>query len=168
MASPARTTTYVQPAWRPLREADLAYVAALEAQIHAAPWTIGNFRDALAAGYSARVGELDGRILAYGVLMLAPGEAQLLNLSVVPDARRRGFGRALLRRFVADARRLGAEQLFLEVRVSNTSAIALYESEGFRKIARRVSYYPPSADGVREDALVMRLALARPPLPAAP
>ena len=37
--------------WRPLRDGDLAYVAALEAQIHAAPWTIGNFRDALAAGY---------------------------------------------------------------------------------------------------------------------
>ena len=168
MASPARIASPFQLAWRPLREADVAYVAALEAQIHAAPWTVGNFRDALAAGYSARVGELEGRILAYGVLMLGAGEAQLLNLSVVPDARRRGFGRALLRRFVADARRLGAEQLFLEVRVSNASAIALYDSEGFKAIARRVSYYPPSADGVREDALVMRVALVRPPLPAAP
>lgn len=167
MATPARATAYTQPAWRPLREGDLSYVAALEAQIHAAPWTVGNFRDALAAGYSARVGELDGRILAYGVLMLAPGEAQLLNLSVVPDARRRGFGRALLRRFVADARRLGADQLFLEVRVSNVTAITLYQSEGFQSIARRVSYYPPSADGTREDALVMRLALGH-PSPLAP
>jgi ribosomal-protein-alanine N-acetyltransferase len=168
MASPARATPQLQLAWRPLRDADVGYVAALEAQIHAAPWTVGNFRDALAAGYSARVGERDGRILAYGVLMLGAGEAQLLNLSVVPDARRRGFGRALLRRFVADARRLGAEQLFLEVRVSNAPAIALYEAEGFTAIARRASYYPPSPDGAREDALVMRLALARPPLPAAP
>ena len=56
--------------WRPLGEADLAYVAALEAQIHLAPWTMGNFRDALAAGYSARVGEREFRIVAYGVLML--------------------------------------------------------------------------------------------------
>ena len=45
---------------------DVAYVAALEAQIHAAPWTLANFRDALAAGYSARVGEREGRIVAYG------------------------------------------------------------------------------------------------------
>src|SRR5580765_7998853 len=102
--------------WRPLREDDVAHVAALEAQIHAAPWTIGNFRDALAAGYAARVGERDGRIVAYGVLMFAPGEAQILNLSVVPDARREGLGRALLRHFVDDARRLGAEQVCLEVR----------------------------------------------------
>ena len=53
------------------------------------PGSSENFREALAAGYSARVGEREGRIIAYGVLMRAPGEAQLLNLSVVPDARRR-------------------------------------------------------------------------------
>ena len=68
--------------WRPLAGDDLAYVAALEAQIHAAPWTLGNFRDALAAGYSTRIAEREGRIVAYGVLMLAPGEAQILNISV--------------------------------------------------------------------------------------
>jgi ribosomal-protein-alanine acetyltransferase len=147
--------------WRPLATDDLAYVAALEAQIHLAPWTLGNFRDALAAGYCARAGERGGRIVAYGVLMLAPGEAQLLNLSVVPDARRQGLGRLLLAQFVDDSRRLGAEQMFLEVRVGNAAAIALYESAGFMRIARRVAYYPPTpSTGVREDALVMRRALA--------
>ncbi len=147
-------------AWRPLCEADLAYVAALEAQIHAAPWTMGNFRDALAAGYSACVGERECRIVAYGVLMWAPGEAQILNLSVVPDARREGLGRTLLRRFVDDARRLAAEQIFLEVRASNVAAISLYETEGFAPVARRVGYYPGAAtDAEREDALVMRRAL---------
>ncbi|HEY1325918.1 MAG TPA: ribosomal protein S18-alanine N-acetyltransferase [Casimicrobiaceae bacterium] len=151
-------------AWRPLRADDLAYVAALEAQIHLAPWTLGNFRDALAAGYAARVGERGGRIVAYGVLMLAPGEAQLLNLSVVPDSRREGLGRTLLLQFVEDARRMGAEQMFLEVRVSNAPAIALYEGEGFTPIARRVSYYPPApVSGMREDALVMRRELRTEP-----
>ena len=146
--------------WRPLGEADLAYVTALEAQIHLAPWTMGNFRDALAAGYSARVGEREFRILAYGVLMLAPGEAQILNLSVVPDARREGLGRALLRRFVDDARRCDAEQIFLEVRTSNVAAIGLYVAEGFAPVARRADYYPGvTADAPREDAIVMRRAL---------
>lgn len=136
---------------------DVAYVAALEAQIHAAPWTIANFRDALAAGYSARVGEREGRIVAYGVLMPAPGEAQLLNLSVVPDARRAGLGRELLEQFLVDAQRLNAEHVFLEVRVSNLPAIALYERAGFERIARRVAYYPVTLnDSSREDALVMR------------
>jgi ribosomal-protein-alanine N-acetyltransferase len=145
--------------WRPMEAADLAYVAALEAQIHAAPWTLGNFRDALNAGYSAQVGEREGRIVAFGVLMLGPGEAQLLNLSVVPDARRQSLGAALLARFVEDARRCGAEQMFLEVRAGNAAAIALYEAAGFARIARRAAYYPATATLPAEDALVMRLAL---------
>jgi len=150
--------------WRPLAAHDLPVVAALEARIHAAPWTERNFRDALAAGYSARVGVQADRIVAYGVLMLGPGEAQLLNLSVVPESRRGGLGRALLDQFIDDARRLGAEQLFLEVRVGNRGAIALYETAGFASIARRIAYYPPSTKGAaREDALVMRRALTRMP-----
>ncbi len=99
--------------------------------------------------------------------MLAPGEAQILNLSVVPDARREGLGRQLLRRFIDDARRLGAEQIFLEVRVSNVAAIGLYDAEGFAAVGRRDGYYPGiGADAPREDALVMRLSLLPPaPLP---
>ncbi|MFO1317898.1 MAG: ribosomal protein S18-alanine N-acetyltransferase [Burkholderiales bacterium] len=148
--------------WRPMRDADVGYVAALEAQIHAAPWTAGNFRDALAAGYGAQVGEREGRIVAYGVLMLGPGEAQLLNLSVVPDTRRQGLGSELLTRFLREAVRLHAELVFLEVRVSNAAAIALYERAGFQRIARRDAYYPPGPDGTREDALVMRRIVGAP------
>lgn len=142
-----------------MRVADTVYVAALEAQIHAAPWTAGNFRDAIAAGYAAQVAERDGRIVAFGVMMLGPGEAQILDVSVVPDARRAGLGRELLLRFVDDAARMGAAQVFLEVRVSNVPAIALYEGEGFVRIGRRAAYYPKGADGIREDALVMRKEL---------
>lgn len=153
--------------WRPLAAHDLPVVAALEARIHAAPWSERNFRDALAAGYSARVGARYERIVAYGVLMLGPGEAQLLNLSVVPEARRMGLGRALLYQFIDDARRLHADQLFLEVRIGNRPAIALYETAGFMAIARRIAYYPPpNPGGSREDALVMRrelIALPRVP-----
>src|SRR5258708_38087725 len=65
--------------WRPMHENDIAVVAELESQAHVAPWTSGNFRDALAAGYGTTVGQLGGTIVAYGVLMRAPGETQLLN-----------------------------------------------------------------------------------------
>ena len=160
MATLPRPATRHDLQWRPLRVDDLAEVAALEARIHIAPWTIGKFRDALAAGYSSRVGERDYRIIAYGVLMISPGEAQILNLSVVPDARREGIGRALLRQFIDDARNFRVDQVFLEVRASNVGAIGLYESEGFAPVARRVSYYPGAAtDDPREDAIVMRRAV---------
>ena len=140
MASLPKLPLPVPVRWRPLAAQDLPVVAALEARIHAAPWSERNFRDALAAGYSARVGLRGDRIVAYGVLMLGPGEAQLLTLSVVPDARRMGLGRVLLQQFIDDARRLYADQLFLEVRVGNRAAIALYEAAGFVSIARRVAF----------------------------
>src|SRR5574338_1600620 len=113
MASLPKPPVLVPVQWRPLAAHDLPVVAALEVRIHAAPWSERNFRDALSAGYSARVGVRGERIVAYGVLMLAPGEAQLLNLSVVPEARRHGLGRALLAQFIDSARQLGADQLFL-------------------------------------------------------
>ncbi|HVP88647.1 MAG TPA: ribosomal protein S18-alanine N-acetyltransferase [Casimicrobiaceae bacterium] len=146
--------------WRPLRTEDVPAVAALEHESHLAPWTPDNFIDALAAGYSLTVGVTADMIVAYGVLLLAPGEAQLLNLTVAPRARRQGLGRTLLKRFLAAARLRGAEQCFLEVRVSNSAAIALYAAERFVAVARRVAYYPPAATKEREDALVMRRALA--------
>lgn len=151
----------LQPAmvlWRPLAEGDIEDVAALEREAHAAPWTAGNFGDALAAGYGMTVGVIDHVIVAYAVLLFAPGEAQILNLTVAPEARRRRLGRTLLRRLLGEAKRRGASQCFLEVRVSNTAAIALYAGEGFAPIARRIGYYPAGADA-REDAIVMRKSL---------
>jgi ribosomal-protein-alanine N-acetyltransferase len=159
-ASLAREFDAAAMLWRPLRVEDVPAVAALEREAHIAPWTAGNFTDALAAGYSMTVGEAGRSIVAYGVLLLAPGEAQLLNLTVAASARRRGLGRMLLRRFLADAKARGAEQCFLEVRVSNTAAISLYAAEAFVPVARRVAYYPPQVTGLREDALVMRRALS--------
>ncbi|HEV3240501.1 MAG TPA: ribosomal protein S18-alanine N-acetyltransferase [Casimicrobiaceae bacterium] len=159
-ATLARNAIAATVLWRPLTESDLEAVAALEREAHAAPWTAGNFRDALAAGYGMAVGVAGGAVVAYGVLLFAPGEVQLLNLTVAPVARRQGIGRALLQRFLDDARARGAEQCFLEVRVTNEAAIALYMQEGFAAVARRTGYYPAAEAGLREDALVMRRALA--------
>lgn len=159
-ATLARNVAAASLVFRPLAEADIEAVVALECEAHAAPWTAGNFRDALAAGYGTAVGTANGVVVAYGILLFAPGEVQLLNLTVAPVVRRLGIGRALLRRFLADARARGAEQCFLEVRVSNEAAIALYAEEGFMTVGRRANYYPAPGPGAREDALVMRRALA--------
>jgi [ribosomal protein S18]-alanine N-acetyltransferase len=154
------TSSAPEIVWRPMCETDVAVVAAIESGAHVAAWTAGNFRDALAAGYSATVGEANGVIVAYGVLMLAPGEAQLLSLTVIDALRRRGIGRELLQRFLGDAAALGADQCFLEVRISNAAAIGLYTAAGFVPVARRAGYYPATLTGdAREDALVLRRAL---------
>jgi ribosomal-protein-alanine N-acetyltransferase len=138
-------------------ERDLDEVTAIENAIYSHPWTRGNFSDSLRARYECRTWRLGGALIGYFVLMVAAGEAHLLNLSVRASEQRSGHGSALLREACAIARRLGARNLFLEVRPSNHGAQALYRRFGFRNVAVRRGYYP--AHGGREDALVLTLSL---------
>ncbi len=101
--------------------------------------------------------ENDGVLVGYGVLSIAADEAHVLNVCIDPYSQTRGLGRRLFRALVKLARDHGAQRVFLEVRPSNTPAVALYHSEGFNEIGRRPRYYP-AKDG-REDALVMAMEL---------
>ncbi|MCZ7564457.1 MAG: GNAT family N-acetyltransferase [Burkholderiales bacterium] len=105
-----------QPAFRPLVERDLPAVMAIERDLYEYPWSPGNFRDSLAAGYSCWAMAAPHGLLGYAVLMLGAGEAHLLNLSIARDAQRRGHGTRLLRHLLGVTRRYGATRLFLEVR----------------------------------------------------
>ena len=89
-----------------------------------------------------------------GVLILAEA-AEILTVGVVPFARRRGIARVLVDRLVAEAVARGAREVFLEVRVDNAAARALYADAGFAEIGIRTGYY----DLGRIDAVVMRRAL---------
>ena len=140
-----------------MREPDLEEVLAIESAIYTHPWTRGNFADSLVAGYECRTWRLDGELLGYFVLMVAAGEAHLLNLSIAPAHQRRGHGTTLLREATVIARARGARGIFLEVRPSNAGAQALYTRFGFRKVAVRRGYYPAQVG--REDALVLTLPL---------
>ena len=142
---------------RPMREADLPAVMAIEQRAYAFPWTQGVFRDCLLANHPSWVLVEGGHIIGYAVLSVAADEAHVLNLCTSPDVQGRGHGRRLLRALLQLARGRGAHRVFLEVRPSNAPAIALYHDEGFNEIGRRPRYYP-ARDG-REDALVMALEL---------
>jgi ribosomal-protein-alanine N-acetyltransferase len=142
---------------RPMCEADLEQVMAIELRAYPFPWTRGIFRDCLAAGYPAWLLLERGLPIGYGVLSVALDEAHILNVCVAPERQGRGLGRYLLRALLRGARERRAERVFLEVRPSNPHAIALYHSEGFNEIGRRPRYYP--AHGGREDAIVMGIEL---------
>ncbi|MEL5848443.1 MAG: ribosomal protein S18-alanine N-acetyltransferase [Candidatus Igneacidithiobacillus chanchocoensis] len=143
---------------RVMTAADLDAVAALEAEISPGPWTRGIFRDCLLAGYDAWVdSDADGILRSFGVLSVGAAEAHILNLGVHPEWRRRGLGRAMLEHLLCRAQQLGAERAFLEVRVSNLAAQALYHQFGFHEIGVRLQYYR-NKEG-REDALVLSLTL---------
>ena len=147
----------LMPRYRRMTAADLDAVIAIEDTIYPHPWTYGNFRDSLAAGYHCWVVECGGELAGYAVVMVAAGEAHLLNLSVAAPWQRRGIGREALNFAMKLARDYGAEKILLEVRPSNGAAIALYSSAGFTEIAKRRSYYP--AGDSREDAMVLERSL---------
>jgi ribosomal-protein-alanine N-acetyltransferase len=146
-----------EPWIRPLGERDLEAVVAIEREIYEFPWTLGNFRDSLQAGYSCWVLEYGPELVGYGVVMIGVQEAHLLNLSVRRGWQRRGLGRRLLEHFLEVAREAGARRMFLEVRPSNAAARALYAARGFREITVRRGYYPATVG--REDAILMGLDL---------
>jgi ribosomal-protein-alanine N-acetyltransferase len=143
--------------FRPMRASDLPDVLEIERRSYPYPWTQSIFGDCLQAGYSCWVGTRMNLVECYGILSVAAGESHLLNICVRPEARSRGVGRKMLRHLIAMARRHDADILFLEVRVSNAAARALYEQEGFNELGTRRSYYPH--DKGREDALILARTL---------
>jgi ribosomal-protein-alanine N-acetyltransferase len=148
----------VRHSLRPMLETDLPRIHRIEQASYDYPWSLGNFTDSLRSGYCMWVREAEGEVIGYYAMMAAAGEAHLLNLTIAPPWRRHGLGRGLLQHCVERACGLLAGSLFLEVRTSNTVAIALYHSSGFLDLAVRRAYYP-AREG-REDALIMKKELA--------
>lgn len=143
---------------------DMPEAAALEALCFSSGWTAVQFFDAWTEDWFAGYGLFeDGRMLGYIVLSVVCEEMEVLNIAIHPEYRGRGLsyplmffamkdtleGRHLLRKGKAGE---GWTSGYLEVRVGNAAARALYESLGFREAGSRKKYY---ADG--EDALIMTI-----------
>ncbi len=144
---------------RPLQEADLPEVAAIERETYPLPWSLPCFRNELSRRYSHLEGlteKATGRLVGYVCYWVLYNEMHVLNLAVRPGWRGRGLGRMLLAHSLEAARAQGATLVSLEVRASNTVAINLYRSVGFRPVGVRPRYYSPE----QEDALLMQLELA--------
>lgn len=105
--------------------------------------------------------------LSQGAILLrvAGGEAEILDLGVVPACRRRGLARVLLASAEHAVRAAGATRIVLEVATDNAAALALYRAEGYAEAGRRPRYYR-RVDGARADALILARALPRPACPA--
>jgi ribosomal-protein-alanine N-acetyltransferase len=145
------------PSVRPMREADVDNVIAIELRAYEFPWTQQIFRDCLRAGYHGFVLDIGGFIAGYFMLSVAAGEAHVLNICVDPAEQSKGHGRRLIKRAMDVARWHRVERIYLEVRPSNPIAIKLYHDIGFNEIGRRPKYYP--AKSGREDAIVMAYEL---------
>lgn len=115
------------------------------------PWSEEQCRAAFRQPAFAAFGLMDDKELAaYISFYHTADELEILNIAVSPSRRRQGLGRRVLGMALQVAGKMGIRKSLLEVRESNTPAIGLYESAGFRPVGRRRNYYR-SPD---EDALI--------------
>lgn len=136
-----------------MTNAHVAQIAGLEKLCFSDPWSEKSVASELDNGLSLWLVALEGETVAgYVGSQTVLDETDMMNIAVHPDFRRRGIAQALVESLVKQLRQRGSRCLTLEVRASNSPAIALYEKLGFQKIGRRKNYYRDP----REDALILR------------
>lgn len=136
---------------RDAEEGDLSSLLAMEAECFRTPYREGALRPMLSQSFAKNYLALSGgEAVGYLLATTIAGESEILRIAVQKEMRGRGIARALLSRLLED---LSADTAyFLEVRRSNTAAIALYSAFGFDAYAERKNYYKDPT----EDAVLMR------------
>lgn len=136
-----------------MTDAHVAQIAELEKLCFSDPWSEKSVASELNNRLSLWLVALDGATVAGYIGSQSVGdEADMMNVAVHPDYRRRGIARELVMGLVAALGEKGVHSLALEVRASNAPAIALYEQLGFIQVGRRPNYYR----NPKEDALILR------------
>ena len=151
----------------PMAVRDLDEVIEVESLSHQSNWTKGNFLDSLNAGYWAyclrRLAEGDedpDELIAYRVLLPGVNELELLNITVHPGYRKKGYAQKVLEIMEDLALSRSIESIFLEVRCGNQPAKNLYQKLGYQQVGLRKDYYPLISGG-REDAIIMKKPLIK-------
>ncbi|HEX6489925.1 MAG TPA: ribosomal protein S18-alanine N-acetyltransferase [Gaiellaceae bacterium] len=139
---------------RPLQMRDLNAIETIERASYPTPWSRSMFASELAKPSSICLGAFDlesGELVGYLVISRYVDAWHVMNVAVDPAQRRRGVATTLLERLFELTAGRGRRGYTLEVRVSNSEAIALYERLGFKPRGIRRGYYTDN----REDALIM-------------
>jgi ribosomal-protein-alanine N-acetyltransferase len=142
--------SFIEIAIRTMTEADLEEILAIEIDSFSFPWIRDHFLDELKSSHAFPLVALDQEesIIGYICPRLLLGEGHILNVAVRQDFRGQGVARLLVERILDDCRKKGGEVIFLEVRLSNEAAIALYRQVGFIETGIRRKYYENGEDAI--------------------
>lgn len=139
---------------KPMTQADIDNVISIEAASYGDHhWSKESFFNELSnelAKYYCAFDE-SGTLMGYAGTWHILEEAHLTNIAVSPDFRRKKVAESILSTIIRNCRNSGVKYITLEVRVSNTPAINLYEKYGFKSLGTRKGYYQDN----NEDALIM-------------
>lgn len=141
--------------YRPARVSDLDAIMAIENQSFPTPTRRETYEEEMGFEfYLKRVAELkqDSGIAGYAFCVMTPPEASINTLAVRKDLRNQGLASYLLGKILDDLRNLKVHEAWLQARVNNFAALALYSRLGFEKIGVRPKYYPDTG----EDSIVLK------------
>jgi ribosomal-protein-alanine N-acetyltransferase len=139
---------------RAMQLTDLAAILEIEKVTQLSPWNKKTFEDCLKVGYRAWVLLLDEQLIGYGLLSVGAAEAHVLNLCIHPYYQGIGYGSCLLQHLLDIAYQEAVKTVFLEVRMSNQTALHLYLKMGFNQIGIRKDYYLDGQHG-KEHGLIL-------------
>lgn len=135
---------------------DLDTIVEIENSSMSCPWSRDSYKEAMDSDYAfIMVATEADSCVGFAVFYLTVPESELPDIVVAESHRGKGVGKALLDASLRELTSRGVDTVFLEVRVSNERAKALYEKVGFEEIGRRKYFY---SDPV-EDAICMRLEM---------
>lgn len=140
--------------YREMTIADIDAVVTVENQSFTSPWSRQAFCDELKnqlAHYLLAV--MKDRVIGYVGMWLIIDEVHITNVAVLPSYRKLGIGKCMMQKAIGFAKARGAASMTLEVRPSNTPALALYKKLGFEHAGVRKNYY----EDTQEDAIIMWL-----------
>jgi ribosomal-protein-alanine N-acetyltransferase len=137
----------------PMGFADISAVTQIEQQSHTHPWSEKLFLSNFGQRYFNHLIQLNDEVIGYFVASAVAGEVTLMNIAISPDYQGKGAGQVLLQFLLDYSRENDQQEIWLEVRASNQSAIHLYQKLGFSEVDIRKGYYP--AEKGREDAVIM-------------
>ncbi len=131
---------------------DAAEVAMIEEACFSMPWSRESFWQEAANENTCYLLVLwNEKIIGYAGAWLVAEEAQITNVAIHPDYRNKGAATRLMARMIEEVKSRGASAMTLEVRPSNSAALALYKKFGLKSVGRRKGYYQDNG----EDAIIM-------------
>ena len=157
------TTKPISTSFKKLTLYEIDTAAQLEQESSKNPWSKKQLSESISNPNNVcYMLEVKSKIIGFIIAMPSVDSADILNLAVHKDFKRKGYGSSLIEHLSMNLKKRHIKTLFLEVRQGNFAAIALYLSLGFEEISVRKNYYAKNSNqlSIKEDGIIMRLEIS--------
>jgi len=157
------TTKLINTSFKKLTLNEIDVVTELESKTSENHWTKQQLSESISNPNNlSQILIVKSKIVGYIIAMPSVDSADILNLAVHKDFKRKGYGSSLINHLLSKLKKRQIKNLFLEVRMGNFAAISLYLSLGFKEVSIRKNYYTKNSNelSIKEDGIIMCLEIS--------